>query len=211
MKKVIILLALVLCVSSIQAQPIGTKYDAPKNRIGFSGSMISGWGLTYQRQFDPIAVKFVAFYYYFKNGTGQNNNTTILQGPFYNYNEQGSFGSFGVEVKYNVFESKYVNIYPFLGASYWFDNSENPDYYYDNKKMVSTSYLRTSKSNTYNLGGGLGMELLAGKYIAFNFDIGMKYLNTQQTATNYDSPVNFKDSQDIYFGFGVGGGVTFAF
>lgn len=212
MKKYFLIIGIFICSSFLFAQtpaPAAKLFENPNNRIGFSGSMISGWGLTYQRNFNPIAVKAVAFYYYYKDGTGNLSNQ-VITGPAMNFDQQGSIGSFGLEFKYYVFESKYVNLYPLIGFSYWLENTETPSYYWD-KNNKEYSILRESKSNTWNLGAGFGIEVIAGKYVAFNFDIGMKYLNTQKNEHNYESPPVIVPTEDIYFGIAVGGGVSFVF
>jgi len=211
MKKAALVLVLIFCSMSLLAQSnlmtssskSGEIALAP-NRIGVSGSMISGYVLSYQRNFDPWAVKFTGFYYYFKDGTGTKNSN--LPNPLYNYDHQGSYGSFGVEIKYYAFKSKYVNLYPLMGGSYWINDDNSPTYIYP-----SSQYLVQSKNRTFNLGAGVGLELIAGKYIAFNFDVGFVYSNTQQTKDEYQQNNVYKpvDTEGISFGPAVGGGINF--
>lgn len=218
MKKLIIILIIsAIAVMNVFSQALKSTKDElfnPKNRIGFSGSMISGWGLTYQHNFDPLAVKAVVFYYYYKNGDGTSSydQVDLIGGPF-NYNDKQALGSFGLELKYYVFKSRYVNLYPFIGGSYWFDNNESlyTEYRYENNVPKTYVYTRQDNTGSFMGGAGFGFELIAGKYVAFNFDIGLSYRNSQIARDNYAYPPVRQDLEDIYFGVAVGGGVSFAF
>lgn len=217
MKNIIIVILIITCFSGLTAQTENASTSPveqqPNNRIGFSASMFSGIGLSYQHNFDPYAIKLVAFYYYYKNGTGNLQNE-VIQGPNFNYDDKGEIGYFGAEFKYFVFKSKYMNLYPFFGLSYWLNSEDQPNIYTIWNPVsygyTQYSYLHSKSNNTWNFGPGFGIELLAGKYVSFNFDIGFKYLNTQQTETQQNNAPD-KLTEDIYFGIAVGGGISFVF
>ncbi len=213
MKRIIITLFLFfIAISFLSARETSDKntYTPLNNRIGISASMISGWGFSYQHNFDPLAVKFTAFYYYFKSSDPYNYyyDTTDSLNPY----SSDALGSLGLELKYYLFKSKYVNLYPFVGFSYWVNHNEDPDYIYGSKPPYEQTVIhRIDNTDTFNGGAGFGIELLAGKHFAFNFDVGLKYLNGQIKRDTYDNPPKTENLEDIYFGIAVGGGISFAF
>ncbi|MDQ1267351.1 MAG: hypothetical protein QG635_2505 [Bacteroidota bacterium] len=195
MKKVLfclILLNFLIAASSTFAEDIVEKtFESGflQNRIGVSGSTISGYGLTYQRFISPdMALKLLGFFY-----LNQKSNDK-------DYNEVYSVG---IELKPTISTWKVITVYGILGAGYWGYDYSTPAETYKEATI--------ERFGSYNLGLGLGLEILAGRRIGFNFDLGFKYQIYKEIPYKSYTTV-MPDYQDgRYFGFAFGAGITYAF
>ena len=159
----------------------------PMNRLGFSASTMSGVGLNLLHFFDDkVGARLVLGAYY--------SETSANQWYFYN--------STGLEVQYNVYETKIARFYPLMGLNFRYTE----DKYLKNKSQFDKI------TRNYTLGVGWGIELLIARLVAIHGEVGYHFIRHAQY--NYD--VNFK-SQDLDFieknikflGFGVGASVAF--
>ena len=171
-------------------------YVWPSNRLGLSASSFSGYGLSYQYHIvDKYVIKFSFF------GYGESNNNSQY------YSNQNLYTTVGAELQMNLHRTRYTRFHAFVAASHWYDDYSSNNYYDQNGMYNSSTINRTV------VGGiGFGFEFLAWGLISFNIETGLQGRFTTQshweTSPNYSLTTT---SHPRYYGFGIGGGVTYAF
>ena len=158
------------------------EYEWFDNKIGFTYSMMTGYGLTYLRNVnDNFAIKTQLFAY----GSIDDEDS---------YNNYIDF-SLGIEFQYTVKKYERTRLYV-LGGGYYAYSEEN-DYYDWN------SYSDNKIENDRNVGLGIGFELLAFSNLSFTIDGG--YFGRFTKVEEFDDISNIKKiSNPIKFGFGFG-------
>lgn len=182
------------------------QYKQPNNKIGFAGSMFSGYGLSYEYNVNNnYTIEFTGSVF------GQGGDQTTNNG--YSSSSYGNSDSYlvatlGTELQRNLFFSHDSRFYTFIGLSYWIDNTDYPDGVFYKKK-------------DYAVGLGLGWEFFLGKRIVMNIEGGYlyqyktetgaenTYIYTNGNGSNLLKPYNDRNSYHI--GFGIGGGVYYTF
>ncbi len=165
----------------------------PKNRIGLSASTFTGYGLTYYRHFGDKFVGKVCLFAFGDTQADADNSKDLRS-------------IFGTELQYNLHKTKYTRLHIFGAFSFWYDESQ---YEYWNEK---STYTQWNIDRTYVTGVGFGFEFLAWGIISFNIETGLM----SRFGINSDSdnnPINpySKTSYPKSYGFGIGGGITYAF
>lgn len=194
---IIIILLLIFNIGNAQESVTikETKQAQLNNKLGFAGSMFSGYGLSYEYNVSQdFTLEFTGSIY----GSGGNSN---------NFNDNSYIMmTLGSELQKNWFTSQDSRFYTFLGISYWLDNT---NYNYNNTK---------TDKNDYVGGLGLGWEFTFGKKIIFNIEGGYLYrdMNSKGNELIYD-PLGGKENlqpfsrHSYYLGFGIGGGIYYSF
>lgn len=213
MKSIIVFLCLFVSISFAKAQdasnsklPTSSSQNSTqdddsqwlKNRIGIYGSFFSGYGLSYQHQFENgFSLRTQIFAY----GTNDDNK---------DYNSKEFRFAYGADLQYNIRRSRNTRLYAIAGSFL--------DYY-----KSGNSYNYPSTSDDYdieryiNVGGGFGIELMAWRNLSFVIEGGYygRFGNNSVTVYRSDSgqePKYYKEKQSPKtFGFGVGGGISYAF
>lgn len=169
-----------------------------KNRIGIYGSFFSGYGLSYQHQFDnSFSLRTQIFAY------GRNDDSKE-----YNSNEVRL--AYGADLQYNLKRSGNTRLYAIAGSFLDYYKSGN-NYNYP---PISNDY---DYERYINVGGGFGIELMAWRNLSFVIEGGYYGRFGNNTVTVYRSengqdPIYLKEKQSPKtFGFGVGGGISYAF
>jgi len=184
-KCILILIAIVISTPYIYAEDKQTEW--PLNRIGASASTFTGYGLTYYRHFaDDFVVKLAVFGY----GDSQDDP---------GYESNNLFATIGTELEYNLHKTQFTRLHVFGAFSLWYDES-NYDYDY--------SYASSVIERQYVTGFGFGFEFLAWGIISFNIETGLQARFSVNS--NNDGTTN-KTTYPQYYGFGFGGGITYAF
>lgn len=201
MKKILSLLCLFATISIAQAEGNNnTDSDESKwlqNRIGLYGSYFSGYGLSYQYQFENgLSLRTQLFAY------GSNDDNY--------YNSDKIQLAFGADLQYNLKRTEYTRFYV-LGGSF-IDYYERGNYFY----VSSPKYNDFDIERYINVGVGVGIELLAWKNVSFMIEGGYygRFGNNSITTYSYSNEYNKTYKENIKprsFGFGVGGGVFYAF
>lgn len=168
-----------------------------KNRIGIYGSFFSGYGLSYQHQFDSgfsLRTQVFAF--------GRNDDNS-------DYNTEEVRFAYGADLQYNLKRSRNTRLYALVGSFI--------DYYKSGNNYNYPSTTDDYDTERYiNLGGGFGIELMAWQNLSFVIEGGYYGRFGKNNITNYrfenGQDVRYKEQQSPKsFGFGVGGGISYAF
>lgn len=184
-KFLIVIIVFVFGITSLKTEE--KEYDWPVNRIGASASSFTGYGLTYFRHFaDDFVIKLAVF------GYGESNDDS-------NYQNSSLFGTIGTELQYNLHKTKYTRLHLFGAFSIWYDESI---YGY------GLSYYSSSIKREYVTGFGFGFEFLAWGIISFNIETGLMGRFGANTYSDYSMTTT---TDPKYYGFGIGGGITYAF
>ncbi len=164
-----------------------------QNRIGLYGSFFSGYGLSYQYQFENgISVRTQVFAY----GSNDDNN---------NYNSDEIQIAFGGDFQYNLKRSKTTRLYILAGS--FIDYNERGNYY-----EYPSSDEDVDIKRYINVGVGIGMELMAWRNISFVIEGGYYGRFGNNSITVFNNETRYKEKQTPKsFGFGVGGGISYAF
>ena len=206
MKRILVFVCLLAAFSFANAQNktdnVSTSDDDEsqwlQNRIGLYGSFFSGYGLSYQYQFENgFSIRTQLFAY----GSNDENN---------NYNSDEIRLALGADLQYNLKRTKNTRLYVLAGS--FVDYFENGNY--------TNIYPSTSKDydieRYINVGVGFGMELMAWRNFAFVIEGGYygRFGNNSVTVYDYREEGNIRTKENITpktFGFGVGGGIFYAF
>lgn len=171
---------------SAQTQPT----DEFHHQIGVSGSTISGLGISYQYIFsDNYRVMCTGFY--------------ISDGASSDTWPESVIASAGIEGQRTLLKNNTIRLYGLLGLAYFFNGD------YRSGKLVYSYNSR--KQNTYNGGGGVGMEMIALGRIALHVEVGLVYSFSE---TKYDPPGGLSSPNPGFkseVGIGIGGGLGFGF
>lgn len=212
MKKVLLFVFLFAAVSFANAQENSstklvnnnqnTDYDDEsqwlQNRIGLYGSFFSGYGLSYQHQFENgFSLRTQLFAY------GSNDDNS-------NYNSDEIRLAYGVDLQYNLKRTKNTRFYALLGS--FIDYYERGSSYYDTPNSVKDYDVE----RYFNIGIGFGIELMAWRNVSFMLEGGYygRFGNNDVTVYDYNNgqSTSYKANQTpTTFGFGVGGGIFYAF
>lgn len=168
-------------------------FDWPKNRIGVSGSTFTGYGLTYYRHFGNKFVGKICMVAYGSSDGYDNNSKEFTY-------------IIGTEFQYNIKQTKFSRLHLFAAFSNWYDENS----YMSGIKI--NDYKNLSIDREYVVGIGFGVEFLAWHIISFNLETGLM--------GRFGVNTNFEDNQmGMYvsksypkvYGFGIGGGISYAF
>jgi hypothetical protein len=198
MKKISSVLITLLLLLSMAAAKTKDNNDKetkawPQNRIGLSASTFTGYGLTYYRHFgDKIVGKVCLFAF---GGTQADvDNSKDLQSIL------------GTEIQYNLHKTKYTRLHIFGAFSFWYNENQ---YEYRNEK---NTYTQLSIDRTYVTGVGFGFEFLAWGIISFNIETGLiGWFGINSDSDNSSVYPYSKTTYPKSYGFGIGGGITYAF
>lgn len=169
-----------------------------QNRIGLYGSFFSGYGLSYQHQFENgFSLKTQLFAY------GSNDDNS-------NYNSDEIQLTFGVDLQYTLKRTNNSRLYVLAGS--FVDYYERGNYYYATPSNDEDYDIERN----INVGVGFGIELMAWRNVSFVIEGGYygRFGNNTVTVYRYgdERDLNFKETQTPKsFGFGVGGGIFYAF
>lgn len=169
----------------------------PQNRIGLYGSFFSGYGLSYQYQLkNGISLRTQLFAY------GRNDDDE------YNSNEIRL--AYGADVQYNLKRSRNTRLYVLAGS--FFDYYE----YGNNYSIPPANTNNYDIERNINVGAGFGIELLAWRHVSFAIEGGYygKFGNNSVTVyrnVNGQDVLSRENQTPKSFGFGVGGGIFYAF
>lgn len=195
MKKILVFVCLCTAFSFANAQDYLNSEDDEsqwlKNRVGLYGSFFSGYGLSYQYQFDNgISLRTQLFAY------GSDNDNS-------NYNSTEIQLAYGIDLQYNLQRTKSTRFYVLAGS---FIDYYEDGYYYDNDNYDIERYI--------NVGLGFGIEIMAWRNISIMLEGGYygRFGNNTVSVYRYGDERDIKETQNPRsFGFGVGGGIFYAF
>ncbi|MBK9247549.1 MAG: hypothetical protein IPM69_05425 [Ignavibacteria bacterium] len=200
MKNVFFVCALYLSIVSISKAQDTVQFRSIKpieynHKLGFAGSMFSGYGISYEyKASKDITLEFTGSIY--GSGGSNDNNST------YDYSNSYLVAVIGAEFQRNFFASNDSRFYGLIGVGLWIDNT---DYSYN--------YSYSNKTD-YSGGVGLGWEFTFGKRIIFNVEGGYLYRYMNTTGTYDYSSGNravVTTKHNYYLGFGGGLGLYYAF
>lgn len=212
MKRVLVLLCVLGSISFAKAQeatnsqlttsnnqdPVeGDDSKWVQNRIGIYGSFFSGYGLSYQYQFKKGISLRTQLFAYGSNDDDDSNATEVQI-------------TYGADVQYNLKRSGNTRLYVLAGS--FLDYSESGNTYY----LPSPSPNNYDIERYINIGVGLGIELIAWQHVAFAIEggyygrFGNNNVTVYRTVNGQDMIFNEKQTPKA-FGFGVGGGIFYAF
>lgn len=169
-----------------------------QNRVGGYGSFFSGYGLSYQYQFENgISLKTQLFAF----GSDDDNR---------NYNNDEIQLTYGIDLQYNLNRTKNTRFYALAGS--FIDYHEEGNYYYSS----SSDDTDFDIERYINVGVGFGIELMAWQNISVVVEGGYygRFGNNTVTDYNYNNNGNTRvkvNETPRTFGFGVGGGLFYAF
>ncbi len=202
MKKILVFLCLFATISLAQVNANTNADDTnsqwPQNRIGLYGSFFSGYGLSYQYQFENgISLRTQLFAY----GSNDDNN---------NYNSDEIQLALGADLQYNLKRTNNSRLYVLAGS--FIDYYERGNSYYSSS-VYSKDY---NIERFINVGIGFGIEILGWKNVSIVLEGGYYGRFGNNTVTVYDysgeETKRVKVNQTPKsFGFGVGGGISYAF
>lgn len=182
---------------------IGEYVPTLNNKVGFAGSMFSGYGLSYEYNLSrAFTIEFTGSIY---GSGGSNNNSTDYQSSYL-------VGTIGTELQRDFYTGHDSRFYSFVGFSFWADNT-NYNYNYDTDNTNDTY----THESDYVAGIGLGWEYALSRRFIFNVEGGYLYrdINTKGTNYIYDNILGRRiqayADHKYYIGFGVGAGIYYAF
>ncbi len=194
MKKILVFFCLFAAFSFANAQNSNDN-DSQwlQNRIGGYGSFFSGYGLSYQYQFENgFSLKTQLFAY------GSDNDNS-------NYNANEIQLALGADLQYNLKRTENTRLYVLAGS--FIDYYEDGNYY-------NSSPNDSDIERYINVGIGFGIELMAWKNVSFMLEGGYygRFGNNTVSVYRYGDERDIKETQNPRsFGFGVGGGIFYAF
>lgn len=151
--------------------------------IGVSGSMITGFGISYRYNFDNnYYIKTVGAAYF--SGVSSQDRSFI--------------GFIGLEFQKNLIQTASTRLYGFVGGSYWFDESRNINT--DNSTVPN---IRTE--DTKNVGVGFSFEVSVWNHFLLNLDFGFQYGGFEHVTTG-DHKYNRESTRT-----GMSGGLGFGY
>lgn len=169
-----------------------------KNRIGLYGSFFSGYGLSYQHQFENgFSLRTQLFAY----GSNDDNK---------DYNSEEFRFAYGADLQYNLIRTRNTRLYTLVGSflDYYESGNNNNTYPSKTKDYDIERYI--------NVGVGFGIELMAWRNLSFVIEGGYygRFGNNSIGVYRPVSGQNVRYSEKQTpksFGFGVGGGISYAF
>lgn len=167
-----------------------------QNRIGGYGSFFSGYGLSYQYQFENgISLKTQLFAF------GSDDDSR-------NYNTDEIQLTYGIDIQYNLNRTNDTRFYALAGT--FIDYREEGHYYSSSLDDKDFDIERC-----FNVGVGFGIEVMAWEDISVVVEGGYYGRFGNNTVTDYYSSygntiVKINETPRS-FGFGVGGGLFYAF
>lgn len=161
------------------------EFEWHENRIGFTYSMMSGYGLTYLREFnDKVALKSQLFAY------GSIDDEEAYSDNYINF-------SIGTELQYTLKRFDRTRLY--LLAGYYYEYGlEKYNYGWSGEQTE----LNEESSN--NIGIGFGFEFLAFSNLSFSLDGGYHGRFAKEIDKYEDTNVIINESSPIRFGFAMG-------
>lgn len=169
----------------------GYKYEWKDNKIGFSASMLTGYGFTYYRQLTQnLGVKAQIFAYGTLDDETSYANEIDISG--------------GIELQYTLLKFERIRFYALTGGYYMYNKSE--DYFINNDIYEIT--------NSKNIGIGVGCEMLAFNNLSFAFDGGyyFAFINKAYEDSNIgQNPMIIPESKKFEFSLGVAFSVFYSF
>lgn len=161
-------------------------------QIGASGSLISGYGMSFHYIFsDEYRIKFTGLYY----KETQNSSSEEIE----------TYMTIGIEGQRTISKTGATRIYGLFGASYYPRVRDNV-YIDDSGNRSQYIY----KINAYTGGAGIGVELLVLGRISFNLEAGALYTFEETHGTSssiYSNGVSYYSEVR----FGAGGGIGFGY
>jgi|GEM_PF-1521431 len=210
MKKIFVFLFLFVVISFANAQDSAnsiltkshnqnrTKSEKPEwlqNRIGLYGSFISGYGLSYQYQFENGFSLRTQFFVYGSIGSDE----------LYDENELKIV--YGADLQYNIKKTEDTRLYAIVGS--YFDYHESEDDYYDIEPSNDIDY---DIERYISVGVGIGMEIKVTLNISFVIEGGYYGRFGTNSYSNYNGQEgNYVKRNPKEFSFAIGGGVFYAF
>jgi hypothetical protein len=161
------------------------------NRIGIQGSLLSGVGIFYSRQFnDVVFAKITSFYL---ESRGKDHWLSTMVENF----DQRSY-TIGGELQFTFRTRESNRLYAFTAFHY--GDSKNVYNYVitnDLDDSVDIGEQQISKNLFRMLGNGLGWEFILGAHFSLHTELGVTYIH--------------QGTDDTYFGPAIGAGISFAF
>lgn len=171
-----------------------------KNRIGLYGSFFSGYGLSYQHQFNNgFSIRTQLF------ATGSNDDNSL-------YNNDEIQLTYGIDLQYNLKRTKSTRLYVLLGS--FIDYNESGGYYYG--YSYDNDYDDYDIERYINVGVAFGIELMAWRNISLVIEGGYYGRIGNNSVSHYkyidgEYIKYWENERPKTFGFGVGGGISYAF
>lgn len=153
-----------------------------KNKLGFTYSMMTGYGLSYWREInDDFSIKIQSFGY----------GATEVQDKF----DNSLIASLGVEIQYQLRKTERTRLYLLSGAYYSYNKEMN---YYYRRKFIDDYIEHRS-----NFGAGFGFEVLALKNLSFSLDGGyfLRFSNINELYQKEDIEISRKVTS---YGYAIG-------
>ena len=172
--------------------PVSEKKILEKNRVGFTYSTLTGYGLTYLRAFDNgFSLKSQLFIY-----GDVDSKANKVDGQYSHL-----MFEIGAELQYNLVKYSSNRFYVLCGAFYNYDDESN------SKSIYPYNY--SDINRLYNIGIGFGFETLIINHISIALDGGY-YGNIKVNTFSDDNFSNNGDSayNNTKVGFGFGFGVS---
>lgn len=160
------------------------------NRIGATISILTGYGLSYSRKINEnMYIKTQLFAY-----------GSLDHDTFY---ENEIDVAFGLELQYDLKKYDMIRLYALGGGFYNYNISYETDYFDEE----FTSYYTI---NSYNLGIGLGVELLVLNHISFSIDGGyyLRFSSTKRELEIDGVKNSNLTSESNRTEFGLGAGIS---
>lgn len=193
-----LLFTLTLAMSVVKAQDTTGSYNHLNNRLGFAASMISGYGLSYQYDFSRSFTMEVTGSIYGSGGTSSSQSS---------YSNPYVIATLGFEAQRNLYFSDVSRFYGFGSFSGWIDYNSSESYSFPEQLPYKTY----RDENTFITGVGIGLELIVAKHIGFNLEGGYLYRTSRTKGDNGRGTPRLYTESSYDFGFGVGGGIYYAF
>jgi len=179
------------------------------NKIGFAASMFSGHGVSYQRHIlDNYRIEITTSIYGLDNNYQRYNDFEFENEP-----KASNFilFSIGFEIQKVIYSTQRIKLIAFTGFSYWSDVEENVTETYDDTKPLTYSSNHNKKS--YVVGLGIGGEYRINNELVIDLDLGFIYQNKITLFYDESKPLDQTNTNNVksVLGFGIGGGVYYAF
>ena len=171
------------CIAMILASLGLSSVRADENKvgtynIGLGAGFVTGYGLSYRQWFGKNGVQ-VTLAPYYSNDTTETNFTM-------------SFGVVGLRM---LKEARFVNLFAYYGAHFWYsyDKQTEPIYTYP---VVGTGQTTFTKTKRLFAGGGPGLDIHFWK-LSFNVMFGLAFTTEFDKSTG----INFTGETGLYYSF----------
>jgi len=147
--------------------------------IGLGAGFVTGYGLSYRQWFGKNGAQITLTPYY-SSDTSETNFTM-------------SFGVVGLRM---LKEARFVNLFAYYGAHFWYSYDKRTDLIISYPQTTEVSQVTYTRNKKIFVGGGPGLDIHFWK-LSFNVMFGLDFTSDMANSTG----INFTGETGLYYSF----------